>query len=82
MVFVLKQDIIKYFTKTCLLVLNDKTEKNLFGVEEMEKLLGGDVGESIWLLNNPKGGDIKLLRALMLFRAAKLPWIAYGVEFI
>ncbi len=80
MVFVLKQNIIKSFKKTCLLVLNDKTEKNQFGVEEMEKLLGGDVGESIWL-NNPKGGDIKLLRALMLFRAAKLPWIAYGVEF-
>lgn len=44
----------------------------------MEKLLGGDVRESIWvLLNNPKGGEIKLLRALMLFRAAKHPEIPY-----
>ncbi len=56
-------------------------KKNLGGVEKMEKLLGGDVGESIWVLLNPKVGEIKLLRALMLFRTAKLPRIAYGVEF-
>ncbi len=62
-------------------IMNWMKQKNLGGVEEMEKLLGGDVGESIWVLLNPKVGEIKLLRALMLFRTAKLPRIAYGVEF-